>query len=408
MIEASHFFERRTLGLLLVGGMHHILHLVPIAAELETDRNLDVIVYVKCEAEKKACENTLAAMGTKRTQVKVLKSNAFANRISPKLSFLLSNLKIWNALDAIIVAERTSTILRYFSKNLPHFIHIPHGAGDRAKSYDPRIRHFDHVLVAGEKDKKRMLELGLVQDESCHVTGYIKPRAVQYISPQTPVIFNNTNPIVLYNAHFCQTLSSWETFGHELLQTFSQHQDFNFIIAPHTRLFECQDESRMNAIEAFSKYDNIHVDLGSENSWNMTYTRAADIYLGDISSQVYEFLSRPKPCIFLTKSTTQWEGNPDFAHWRYGPVCHSVEDVMSALTQASSQPAHYAQAQTQGCLAAKGDPSWNPIALAATAVKSILGSGSERIAIEKSVFENQIITMPSDKVQATEGLTPAT
>lgn len=29
----------------------------------------------------------------------------------------------------------------------------------------------------------------------------------------------------------------------------------------------------------------------------MTYTPAADIYLGDVSSQSYEFLLDPRPCL---------------------------------------------------------------------------------------------------------------
>ena len=104
----------------------------------------------------------------------------------------------------------------------------------------------------------------------------------------------------------------------------------------------------------------------------MTYTRAADIYLGDVSSQVYEFLSEPKPCVFVTKPTTQWQGNPDYAHWLYGPVCHSVSDVMAALDRSMLDLPDYAQAQVEGRLAATGNPSWNPIRRAANAVVSIL------------------------------------
>jgi len=273
--------KRKRVGLLLVGGPHHILHLVPIAAALETYSHIDIEVFVATDSDALACQSVLTALGATRTQIRVLKTNALAKRISPKLGFLLSHLKIWKNLDALIVAERTSTILRYFTKALPPFIHIPHGAGDRAKSYDRRIRHFDHVLVAGEKDKKRMVALGLVTQ-------------------------------------------------------------------------------------------NIHIDLGSPKSSDMSYTRAANIYLGDVSSQVYEFLTHPKPCIFITQPETQWQGNPDYAHWSYGPVCHSVSNVMEALNQAMPSITDYAQAQTEGCLAAKGDPAWNPIRRAADAVKTIL------------------------------------
>ena len=372
MTHPNTIVQTRTIGLLLVGGIHHILHLVPVATELEKEVNTHIIVYVKSDEEKTACQNILAGLGAKRTAVEILKPNALARILSPKLSFLFSNLKIWKNLDALIVAERTSTILRYVTKQLPPFIHIPHGAGDGAKSYDRRIRHFDHVLVAGEKDKRRMIELGLVQNENCHVTGYIKPYAVKYINPVSPSVFDNARPVVLYNPHFCEDLSSWREFGFNLLEAFGRNRDMNFIVAPHIRFAKKQDRESIDAIKAYSKYENIHVDLGSAKSCDMTYTRSADIYLGDVSSQVYEFLSVPKACVFLTSAKTQWRDNPDFAHWRYGPVCHSVEAVMAALSRASIDLPDYAQAQTQGCFDATGHPSWNPIELAGEAVNSIM------------------------------------
>jgi len=46
---------------------------------------------------------------------------------------------------------------------------------------------------------------------------------------------------------------------------------------------------------------------------------------------------------------------------------------MQAMNHAMPSLANYAQAQTAGILAAKGDPSWNPINRAAGAVKTILG-----------------------------------
>ena len=372
MSKAYEPSERKTVGLLLVGGLHHILHLVPIASELEAYSNIDVEVFVCTDAEAQACQSVLTSLGADRTKTKVLKPNALAKRVSPKLSFLLSHLKVWGNLDALIVVERTSTILWYFSRRLPPFIHIPHGAGDRAKSYDRRIRHFDYVLVAGEKDKRRMIELDLVRDETCQITGYIKPFAVKRIHPNIPAVFENRQPTVLYNPHFSEDLSSWDSFGQGLLQAFAKKPDMNFIVAPHIRLFANQADEVRKRVEVFSELENIHVDLGSSKSSDMSYTRAADIYLGDVSSQVYEFLSEPKPCIFITKPTTQWQGNPDYAHWSYGPVCQSVSDVMTALDRAMPSLPRYAQAQAKGCLAATGNQSWNPISRAADAVKSIL------------------------------------
>lgn len=361
----------KRVGLLLVGGEHHILHLVPIAAGLHEREAFQVIVYVTGPEEKIACERVLEGLGVKGAEVKLLKARGPFKTLSRKLGFLFSHVKVWEALDAMIVVERTSTILRYLSRKLPPLIHIPHGAGDRAKSYDARIRHFDYVLVAGDKDKKRMLELGLLRHDNCHVTGYIKPYAVEQLRPDPLDLFADEKPVVLYNPHFDARLSSWPQYGYKLLEVFAHHTDFNFIFAPHVRLFAGARPVDRARVMAFERYKNIHVDLGSARSNDMSYTRAADIYLGDVSSQVYEFLSKPKPCLFIGDEAVDWQDNPDYAHWLFGPVCHSVEGVMRELDEAENRLQDYVNIQKDACLAAKGCPEWNPIERAADTIAAI-------------------------------------
>jgi hypothetical protein len=66
----------------------------------------------------------------------------------------------------------------------------------------------------------------------------------------------------------------------------------------------------------------------------MSYTDAADIYLGDVSSQVYEFLYRPRPCLFLNSHGIPWQGDPNFKHWTAGPVIDSPAQLAQGLRQA--------------------------------------------------------------------------
>lgn len=63
----------------------------------------------------------------------------------------------------------------------------------------------------------------------------------------------------------------------------------------------------------------------------MTYTKSADIYLGDVSSQVYEFIIHPRPCIFLNTHDFNWKENSDFRFWKSGDVIESVNELKSAL-----------------------------------------------------------------------------
>ena len=92
-----------------------------------------------------------------------------------------------------------------------------------------------------------------------------------------PVLFKTKRPTVLYNPHFCRDLSSWEPFGQQLLESFSRTADFNFIFAPHMRLFANASNMLRNHIESYSEFENVHIDLGSHYSTEMTYTRLADI-----------------------------------------------------------------------------------------------------------------------------------
>jgi hypothetical protein len=80
---------------------------------------------------------------------------------------------------------------------------------------------------------------------------------------------------------------------------------------------------------------------------DMSYTDAADIYLGDVSSQVYEFIERPRPCIFLNPRRIDWSRDPAYAHWRLGQVVTNVAELGHALVAAGKLQSQYAAEQAQ-------------------------------------------------------------
>ena len=363
----------KTIGLFLLGGIHHILHLIPIAAELSKDKTVKVVVLVTTLEERETCANLLEGMGLRDPEIILLKSNPILRFISPKLAVLFTNMWRLNRLDVVVVAERTSTILRSALGLIPLFIQTQHGAGGRIGGYDLRLRHFDHVLVPGEKDKIRLIDMGLVSEETCHVTGLMKPYVLRTLNPNRPKLFDNDQPTVLYTPHFTDAQTSWNEFGRSLLEKFAETPEMNFIVAPHIRLFKNAPMERRAPIEAFAKYPNIIVDLGSPLTTDMTYTLGADIYLGDVSSQVYEFLWKPKPCVFVGSEDTDWQASADYTHWRFGRVCHSADAVMEALAAAQHDHAQYVDIQKIGSLASVGHPDWNPVERAAKVVRSLVG-----------------------------------
>lgn len=257
--------------------------------------------------------------------------------------------------DVLITAERTSTVLKRLPGRCPPMIHIPHGAGDRAVGFEPRIALFDRVIVAGEKDRDRIVAAGLMPADRCHVCGYLKISALHALRGSTPVLFHNHRPTVLYNPHFERQLSSWQRFGRDVVEAVLASDDLNLIVAPHVRLFTGLSAAERARWEALQVPGRFLFDAGSERSMDMTYTQAADVYLGDVSSQVYEFAATPRPCVFLDAHGAQWQGNPDYLMWRMGEVVSKPERILPALLEAGTRHQEFRDLQRMLVEAALGD-----------------------------------------------------
>jgi hypothetical protein len=104
----------------------------------------------------------------------------------------------------------------------------------------------------------------------------------------------------------------------------------------------------------------------------MTYTRAADVYLGDVSSQVCEFLVRPRPCLFANPRHLAWRSDPSFAAWRLGPVFDDIAQLGDALDEAIVGQPRRVEAQ-RAYVAETFDLSATPSAIrAAEAIRDFL------------------------------------
>jgi hypothetical protein len=97
----------------------------------------------------------------------------------------------------------------------------------------------------------------------------------------------------------------------------------------------------------FLACEHIRVDLGSAACSDMTHTREADIYLGDVSSQVCEFLLRPRPCVFANAHGVAWRSHPSYEAWRLGSVFDEVADLPAKLDEAIEAHPTLASAQAR-------------------------------------------------------------
>jgi hypothetical protein len=293
--------------------------------------------------------------------------------VPPKWLTLLLLARRLNRYDAICVPERTSLLLRRLGVRRPAFVHLDHGAGDRAVGFDKRIAQFDFVLMAGPKHRARLLREGLIRPEASAVVGYPKFEAVEAVRPAGWRPFADDRPVVLYNPHFSD-LGSWSAFGAAVVRAFAAQDRYNLILAPHVRLLDGdRARTRLAAILAEAEASpRILVDRGSDRSIDMSYTMAADLYLGDVSSQIYEFLVRPRPCLFLNAQGVDWQGDENYAHWRFGPVLQSPEGLIAAVDAARAGHGAFLEAQRTGFAETFGPGGVGASARAAAAILSYL------------------------------------
>ena len=238
--------------------------------------------------------------------------------------------------DAIFAVEDTTAALRRLGVRGPRLIYSPHGAGDRSRGFVPDVATFDYVLLAGAKTAARMLDAGIVRVGDYALTGSVKVETAARLAGHAPLNFARVRPVVLYNPHKEPRLTSWHRFIEPLLDGFSREAGMNLLVAPHVKLFRRRSAAASERWRARSGA-NVIVDPGSDQSVDSSYTAAADIYVGDVSSQVYEFLTIPRPCVFLNAHAIAWRDDPSFAHWHLGDVVDDPTKVMAAIRAAPSR-----------------------------------------------------------------------
>jgi hypothetical protein len=250
-----------------------------------------------------------------------------------RLATLLLNYSTIARFPTLVTTEISSAWLRRMPGFRSRLILIKHGAGDREGGYKKRHSDFDLTLVAGEKDRRRMIDRGLCTAETVAVGGYPKFE----LKAERQRFFSDDKPVLLYNPHFDPALSSWINHGPAMLAALESLTHWNVIIAPHTKLAR-------KVPPIVSSAPHIRVDMGSRHSIDMSYTMSADVYLGDVSSQVYEFLIQPRPCIFLNLDHRDATCDT-FAHWKLGQVIERANALPGALAQANDLQPGFVAAQ---------------------------------------------------------------
>nr|TFG55661.1 MAG: hypothetical protein E4H34_00045 [Hyphomicrobiales bacterium] len=371
---------------------HQIPHCAPIVNELSRSaRNIDIQIFVLGEANADLMEGFLSPSARKAVQITTLPTSHWVaalemliGQAAPlrRIESLIRARRSLSQMDVIVGPATTFLMLKtHFGLRNTKFVYTGHGTGDRAVGFKRVIKKFDHVFVAGEKVKDRMLGEGIIREGQYSIVGYPKFSAVSFDEDEKLKLFNNNNPVILYNPHFDPNHSSWYRHGAQVLELFSKLSQYNLIFAPHVMLFSRRVHAGVNPLgirwrkslkDRFKDCANIHVDTGSRRSIDMTYTRAADIYLGDGSSQVYEFIARPRPCIFLNSHKIVWKNNANFAHWNFGQVLNDPSQLEDTLENIACFETIYRSRQESAVQKTFGENIDQSAKLAANALLNLL------------------------------------
>lgn len=367
------------LAFLFIGGEHQILHLAPVAAEI-SNRRPDLMVRCVC-ADARTATALLAVASTMHaekmlvTQLPLPWAARAAVRMTRRREAakgpLLASIR-WHVRDAraVIVPERTSAMLRKLGWRRP-IIHFRHGAGDRAPASETRLKAFDAIMVAGSKDIERAVLQG-IDRERLHAAGYIKLDYLRNAVASRDRIFDNDRQTILYNPHFDRNISSIG-IARDVIDRFRQQDRYNLIYAPHIRAVKNLSAAARIEWEALAVPGRILIDLGSSGLFDMRYVRTADFYLGDMSSQLYEFLERPRPVAFLNVHGADWQQDPRYAGWRLGEVATGPQDMFAAINRAFERQPEQVTRQIEAVAFAFGEYRGS-IGRAADILLEILGS----------------------------------
>ena len=349
------------IAFLFIGGEHHVAHLAPVAAAISLKRR-DICVTCYCADVRThaALDAVARAMGAGKMRV-VRMSPPRASGLLARLMHRASAAKgpmlakiRWMVRDAvaIVAPERTSAALRWMGWRRP-LIHVRHGAGDRVLKSEARLTAFDLVLVAAQKYVDRVVALG-VDRAKVRAVGYVKLDYLRHVPVPDQPLFDNDRPVVVYNPHFDGSVSSLG-IAKEVIARFAGQDRYNLVFAPHVRAFEDADADERVAWEALAVPGKVRIDLGSPMLFNMAYMRAGDLYLGDVSSQLYEFLVEPRPAVFLNPHGVDWAQDPAYIGWKLGEVAGGADDVLDAVDRAIAREPERARAQARAMADAFGD-----------------------------------------------------
>ncbi len=372
--------RRGSVVFLFLGELFLIPHLLPIALALArrvAPPRITLLVITSIHEE--IVSDALAYLGINNVEIR--RARGFRTmpsgcRETPdlphKIWLLALNLLKILRYDVAVVAERTSLwVPRLFSSGTA-FVYNEHGAGPHANFAAKRNRYATRILMPGIGMAARVHEAGH-RDAPIEIVGYIKRDYMRELAAcAAPLPFDEARPTVVYVPHWLAHKSSWWEMGEQILSYFARSTSYNLVLAPHIRLIE-KDPDFDRKVRPYLDCANIHVDSTSFKLVDQSYTNAADIYLGDGSSQAVEYAEHPRPIVFLNPHGIDWRSDLRFGHWVMGDVVDHIDHLDATLGRALARFPSFSAIQTGYVAHMMGSDDRKSSKRAADVVHAVLG-----------------------------------
>lgn len=331
-------------------GLHQLYHTAMIAMELSRLNDDFEVLCLSCNNEHtEVLEKIKSLFPNNRTKIVSLKQPLrykyfnIKKKSYPSVNAMMKiGKKYFKDADYIVTTSHgTPKMLLKNKITKPILIYQYHGCGDRKYGFDPGFKRFNYMLLPGIYHQNRLIEENIISKEQTFIVGWPKFDYSLKIAPDGKKLFKNDNPVILYTPHWEPKLTSFNHYSEFLLNYFKKNKNYNFIFAPHILIKHWK--THYNYRTDFSEFEsnNIIIDFGSSYSTDGTYLNNSDMYIGDVSSMVYEFIAlKPRPCMFLNAHNISWKNNVDYRFWNFGLVVESTNEFDFKFNEALSNEKH--------------------------------------------------------------------
>ena len=329
--------ENNSVVFLFINGPHHTHHLILPALNFAQNYSEYQTVLISGNDENtKIIKQTLTKIGNPKCKIIKLPKplryyiKNYKNKIVPppisQWRFIDKSIK--NARAIISTSHETPKFLMGKKNSNLKLFYLYHGIGTRSYGFEDSINEYDFIFVPGEYHYNRLHTESGINKNKLNVVGHPKIEWQDKMNNDKESFFNNDNPIFYYNPHWDLSLSSYEKWSKDIIQYFLNNKQYNLIFAPHPLIKNYSTRNKIDIDIDTVKSDNIIVDFYSKNNVDGSYLNVADVYIGDVSSMITDFIfKRNKSCIFINSHDIEWKNDTNYKFWNCGKVINNLTEL---------------------------------------------------------------------------------